>query len=233
MPGRLLDLKLTLIFLDWLKPLKLNLEYHVEKHKVFMQFDDIRVGSLRLPIQADFEETKMEIIPQEKNWLLIMVRAGIASVGYFEEGENIEHKVFRSYMVRKKQGKSQVKYLKTKGKSRAGSRLRLASTTLFFKDINDKVNGYLQKYHIDKIGISCSKTLWPFLFNDKNNLELDNKDPRLIKIPRHVQNPTYESLLDTNRFLTHAELTWEEEFSHLFLPFFETRENNDLEMEDW
>ena len=50
------------------------------------------------------------------------IRVGDAVVPYkvnFEGEELIEHKVFKTYMVRKKQGKSQIKHLKSKGKSKS------------------------------------------------------------------------------------------------------------------
>src|SRR5690606_23855537 len=41
---------------------------------------------------------------------LVMIRAGIAVTGYFHNGVMLDHKVFRAYMVRQQQGKSQIKY---------------------------------------------------------------------------------------------------------------------------
>ena len=63
------------------------------------------------------------------DYLILLLRAnGNAALGYFEEGKILNHKVIRKYMVRKKQGKSQLKHLNSKGKSRAGSRVRLQQT---------------------------------------------------------------------------------------------------------
>ncbi|MEM7036019.1 MAG: hypothetical protein AAF570_03495, partial [Bacteroidota bacterium] len=65
-------------------------------------------------------------------YLMILMQAGHAALGYFEEGEVVHHKVVKKYMVRRKQGKSQVGYLGTRGKSKAGSRVRLANAVRFF-----------------------------------------------------------------------------------------------------
>ena len=70
-----------------------------------------------LPIKEDEQATlclsdysdKITFLP--KPYLLILIQAGYASLGYFEEGELIHHKAITSYMVRKKQGKAQLKHL--------------------------------------------------------------------------------------------------------------------------
>ena len=49
-------------------------------------------------------------------------------------------------MVRKKRGVSQIKHLKTKGKSRAGSRVRLAETEEFFENINGRLQDYFEEH---------------------------------------------------------------------------------------
>lgn len=131
-------------------------------------------------------------------------------MGYFEDGENLHHKVFRSYMVRKKQGKSQIKHLKTKGKSRAGSRVRLGETIEFFENINERLQVYFEEYEIHRIAISCSKILIPYLYNSKVATPFDKHDERLYKIPKHMHTPIYEVLLDANKFLQKGELIYDE-----------------------
>ena len=130
---------------------------------------------------------------------MVMIRAGIANTGYFHNGELIDHKVFRAYMVRQKQGKSQIKYLKTKGKSRAGSRVRLGESELFFEEINERLNQYAANYPIDHWGISCSKTLWPFFFGASISPPFDKKQENLMSIPFHVQHPDFETLQEIHR----------------------------------
>ncbi|MDN3690216.1 hypothetical protein [Cyclobacterium jeungdonense] len=201
-------------FLDWIKIRAIELEYLPSQHKLNIYKDGIRVGALRLPLHYNWEAETGKIWPKETNWILFMVRAGIAAVGYFENGSNISHNVYRAYMVRKKQGKSQIKYLKTKGKSRAGSRVRLGEAEVFFQEIHEKVTSYLRHHPVDMIGYSCSKTLWPFIFNAGTGIDKD--DPRLYKIPLHVQHPTYETLLQVNETLQAATLEFEEELSDWF-----------------
>lgn len=200
--------------IKWTIEQEMHLEYLPQRHKLTISKAGARIGGLRLPWNFAWDPTSMQAIPEETNWVLFLIRAGIAAVGYFENGTNLSHNVFRAYMVRKKQGKSQIKYLKTKGKSRAGSRVRLGASDLFFKEINEKVSTYLRHYPVDRIGYACSKTLWPFLFLTGSDLQKD--DPRLCKIPKHVQHPTYEILLDTNERLLQATLDVDPAQAHWF-----------------
>ncbi len=156
-------------------------------------------------------------------------------MGYFEDGVSLNHKVFRSYMVRKKQGKSQIKYLKTKGKSRAGSRVRLGETEEFFENINGRLQEYFQQHEIHRIALSCSKTLLPFLFDAKVPTPFDKRDERIFKIPKHVHTPIYEVMMDANRFLNRGELIYEpaqQAFIHQLIPeqaeFLNEEETTDL-----
>ncbi|WP_373521943.1 hypothetical protein [Aquiflexum sp.] len=132
------------------------------------------------------------------NYIILLIKSGIASVALFENTELVDHKVFRAYMVRKKQGKSQIKYLKTKGKSRAGSRVRLQETLDFFEEINLRLISYFDEYRIDLIALNSSKILLPYLFESKSETPFGKKDIRLYKIPKHIATATHENLLDVN-----------------------------------
>jgi hypothetical protein len=148
--------------------------------------------------------------PEQVHYVVLLIQSGSCAMGYFENGVNLDHKVFRAYMVRKKQGKSQIKYLKTKGKSRAGSRVRLAETVEFFENINERLQEYFTGHPVDRIALSCSKTLLPYLFDSKVATPFDKRDARLFKIPRHIHTPIYEVLLDTHKFLLKGELIYQE-----------------------
>lgn len=175
--------------------------------------------------------------PEDRShYVLVLIRSGIASVGYFEDGENMDHKVFRAYMVRKKQGKSQIKYLKTKGKSRAGSRVRLAETLVFFEEINQKLNAYFNAFRVDRIGLSCPKTLIPFVFGSKIPTPFRKDDPRILNIPKHIHHPSYEALLEINRYLLMGELKYGETGIDLFENFIQAvteKIDPPEEDEDW
>ncbi|WP_234364336.1 hypothetical protein [Lunatibacter salilacus] len=188
-------------------------EYQPEKHQIEYTLPGGERLFVRLPIQVAFPYRPIHQDNMLYQHIIILIESGLAAVGYFENGENIDHKVFRAYMVRKKQGKSQIKYLKTKGKSRAGSRVRLAETMEFFTSIRERVNSYIDTNRIDRIAISCSLTLWPYFFGGKGDLLFSKNDPRVYKVPMHVPDCTYDNLLKVNDFLMQGELKYSPEIN--------------------
>lgn len=201
--------------LRFLRTHPLELKYLRNKNQLVFDQEGSTILTFRLPISLPSTDILDEIPEDRANYVLLMIRSGIASVGYFEDGENIDHKVFRAYMVRKKQGVSQIKYLKTKGKSRAGSRVRLAETREFFEGINGRLNDYFKKYHVDRIGISCPITLIPYLYGSKLPTPFAKDDPRIFRIPKHVQHPTFDALMEVNGYLLKGEIKYNAEGEEL------------------
>lgn len=208
--NRYLPRDTSLQLLKKIRSSSLPYTYDQEKHRIIILDESGNEQvHFRLPIvlppptDSPYPENK------EVNYVILLIQSGNCSLGYFEDGINLDHKVYRSYMVRKKQGKSQIKYLKTKGKSRAGSRVRLGEAIEFFENINGRLREYFQDHEIHRIAISCSKTLIPYLFNSNIAIPFDKHDPRLFKIPRHVHTPIYEVMLDINKFLIKGELIYE------------------------
>ena len=114
-------------------------------------------------------------------------------------------------MVRKKQGKAQIKHLQTKGKSRLGSRIRLQNTVLFFEKINAKLKEWHQKSAIfdkvERIGQSGSPDLWHLFYTSKEEAPFQKDDVRLRKIPLTVHIPNFEELQRVNLWVNRGELT--------------------------
>lgn len=237
MDFEILDDERTVSFFNYLKSKGLDLVYFPKKRKIkFLNDSGEPLFSIRLAIHFKFDTNKKELFLEEfSNCLLILIRSGMASVGMVQNGDLLHHKVFRAYMVRKKQGKSQVKYLKTKGKSRAGSRIRLSATLEFFEDISKRVNEHLEEYAVDQIGLSCSETLIPYFFNANERLNLYKKDPRIFKIPKHIGAPTLEMLYSVKKFLENNELLIMEDGKPLFQSFMEERKGpvDEEDSEDW
>lgn len=207
--------------LEFLKAGSIPFDYVRKKNQLVFEKGGSTLAKIRLPISLNSPESYYKSPDDRANYVLIMIRSGVASAGYFEDGENIDHRVFRAYMVRKKQGMSQLKYLKTKGKSRAGSRVRLADTLDFFEKINGRLNEYFESFHVDRIGMSCPVTLIPYFYGSKTPTPFRKEDPRIFKIPKHVQNPTYESLLDVNNYLLKGEISYAAEGKELIDLFLE------------
>jgi hypothetical protein len=197
---------------DLVRRLKENgVEFSIDQEKHRLIFKDPSENELFLRLPLNFTLTDFSQAPL--HYVILLIQSGHCSLGYFENERNRDHKVFKSYMVRMKQGFSQVKYLKTKGKSRAGSRVRLGETAEFFENINSRLQEYFSNYHIDKIAISCPKILIPFLYGSKGSCPFDKNDPRLFKIPKHIHTPGYEILLNAQRYLLSGELIFQEEQS--------------------
>ncbi|MCK5076973.1 MAG: hypothetical protein KAR38_11390 [Calditrichia bacterium] len=204
--------------IDFLLTLKGNkdyyLEFHEKKQKIFIfNKNNKKQYEIRLPLPfpslKDYENLDNYIADVDEippAYYIVLIQAGNSSIGYFEEGEVIYHKVIRKYMVRKKQGKAQITYLNKKGKSRAGSRIRLRETMEFFEEINDKLNEWERTGDAEKILYSCPAKLWGMLFNSKIPPPFDKKDERLIKIPMDVNVPNFEELLRVNEFALCGEV---------------------------
>lgn len=182
--------------------------YDYPKHRIILENEEGQeIVSFRLPITVAAPDQPSYQHPL--HYIILLIQSGSCALGYFEGEDNLDHKVFRSYMVRKKQGKSQIKYLKTKGKSRAGSRVRLGETIEFFENINERLQSYFEEYDVHRIAFSCSTTLIPYLFGSKIPTPFDKRDERIFKIPRHIHTPIYEVLMDTQKFLRKGELIYQ------------------------
>ncbi len=191
-----------------------DLVYSSVKHRYTLQNQNgTSMAFFRLPI--NFQITSGQFEQEEELFIIVLIQSGSCALGVFQADQVLDHKVIKSYMVRKKQGKSQVKYLNKKGKSRAGSRVRLSNTLDFFDAINERLTDYLDEFEIEKIAMSCSKSLIPYLHNGKISCPFDKKDERLYKIPKHIVVPNFEVLLSTHEFLLTSEITFEDEYREL------------------
>ena len=196
-------------------------QYDIEKHAFYYENDEDQF-QVRLPITLALKNDTIDEAHVVK-YLMLLVQTGSSAIGVFKGEECLEHKVLSAYMVRKKQGKSQIKHLKTKGKSRAGSRVRLAKTLEFFENINERITRHIDENEFDRIAFSCSKILMPFLYGSKIPTPFEKKDPKIYRIPKHLHQPNFEVMLGMQRFLNMGELIFDplafpevkEEINHL------------------
>ena len=132
--------------------------------------------------------------------LIVLIQVGACAMGVFEGEEVLAHKAFKKYMKRHKQGRSQLDFAKSRGKSRAGSRIRLANAVRFFEEINERLTQWEAAYAPQRLLYSCAAPLWGALFQSRVSPPFDRKDLRLVKIPRDVRVPDHEELLRIQRF---------------------------------
>ncbi len=183
------------------------------KHKLLIFLNEEKIADflfpLPLPILSDNLQEYISIHFDEiPNYVIYIIQAGSCALGYFEKEKLIEHKVFKTYMVRKKQGKNQIKHLKSKGKSKAGSRIRLSNTIHFFEQINKRLQEYFESYYIDKVVYTCPKNMISLFYESKVSPPFNKTDKRLIKIPIDTQQPSFEELLNINKKICSGKLTF-------------------------
>lgn len=156
--------------------------------------------------QQEITQEELDKLEDCPDYLILLIQAGNAALAYYEEGELQNHKVIRRYMVRKKQGKSQLKHLESKGKSRLGSRIRLAETIEFFEEINQKISDWEVIEQVDYIFYHSSILLWNKIFESKVSSVFEKEDERIHKLPLDIQTPVFEEIIQVQNFLTIGKL---------------------------
>lgn len=224
---------LTEDFINLSKKMNLDISYLKEKHQILIEGSWDWLAKIYLPWNLEFDNKAGFSLKENFHFALVMIRAGQAVVGHSHDGVLLDHKVFRAYMVRQKQGKSQIKYLKTKGKSRAGSRIRLGETERFFKEINERLTEYSSNFPIDIWGISCGKTLWPFYFKSETAPPFLQNQENLINIPFHIAQASLESLENVKTQLGKFHLLLSEKGKEIFSELGFTKIDEETESDNW
>jgi len=205
-----------------------EIRYLPEKHQLLIENKVSWLAKLFLPWTMTWLPEGKFQVQEDVHYCLTLVRAGQASLGYFHQGKLLDHKVFRGYLVRQKQGKSQFKYLKTKGKSRAGSRIRLEETLVFFKEINERLQVYAKQYPLNFWGLGCAKTMWPLLFDGEVKPPFSSKSAELIELPYPFTKGSYEELQELELRLQQFHLL----LSPLAEPLIQLQQADDPEADD-
>ena len=196
---------------EFLVSKSLETAYESKKHLLeFWDKDANRVAFIRLPlvceVQNDFELLELD----NSVVVYLTIESGNAALCVMEGDELIYHTTFSAYMVRKKQGFSQVKYLNKKGKSRAGSRVRLAATEEFFNEINSKLCEVFDEIEVDKIALDCNKTLMPYFYSADELPPWTKTDERIYKIPLHIDQSNHVNLVNAIRVLSKPRLFFQD-----------------------
>lgn len=197
----------------------LRLETHIPKQMITVRHPDgEKQFDFRLPLPCPplpEDPTQLAayaslLTEEPPPYTIALVQAGAAALGYFEEGELWVHKTIKKYMKRQKQGKAQLNYLNTRGKSKAGSRIRLANTVSFFEEINERLAGWEKQHPPERILYSCTARIWGMMFQSKIAPPFKKKDPRLVRIPRDVHIPSHEEMLRINTLSCCGWRSWPE-----------------------
>ena len=220
----------TIALVEQAKSLDFELGYEPKKHQLIIEKNGQWQSKIYLSWLYDWDHEKGIQVKSDPHFALALIKAGQAAVGYFHQGALIDHRVFRAYMVRQKQGKSQIKHLKTKGKSRAGSRIRLGETERFFEEINERLTTYETDFPIDFWGVACGKTLWPFWFDSKTPPPFSSQNSNLIELPFHVRQASFEELAQAGKLLSQFHIIFSS--GHQSLSISKPQEQEE-DLEDW
>lgn len=164
---------------------------------------------LQMPLLQDdphaFQERARDALGRH---VVLLVQAGASALGYWDDDECLAHKVIKRYVVRGK-GRAQSTHLKTKGKSRYGSRLRLQNWTRQLVETNEKLVDWFEQWgEPEQILVSCPVRTWPELYEVDPQPPFAKDDPRRRKIPLHVHVPDFEELQRVRSRLGRGRLTW-------------------------
>ena len=200
-----------------------HFSYDFAKHIIELQNGEgEKLGFLRLPLHLSID-SHLNILENENEVLYLSIESGNAAIILMQGKKQIYHTTFGAYMTRKKQGFSQIKYLKKKGKSRAGSRVRLAAGIEFFEKINEKTTELSDNYDFKRIALNCSTTLIPFLFQSKTPPPFEKKDSRLYKIPLHIPQSNFTNLEATIKKLLAPTLFYDSKLEEELAKSFEIK----------
>ncbi len=185
----------------------------LEPKRRFFENETVRVRPpLVFPLPTDCGSLSdyLEAIPSEPaRHCLILMQAGAVTLGRFAGAEPLAKKSLKRYVVRGK-GRAQPAYLKTKGKSRYGSRLRLANARRLLVETNEKLHEWETEFGpADWIYYSCPVRLWPSLWEATPAPPFDRAGP-LVRIPLDLPRPTVDVLLRTYRSLEYGRIETKE-----------------------
>lgn len=133
-------------------------------------------------------------------YCVLLMQAGAASIGVFDGNGALATKSLKRYVVRGK-GHAQGTHLKTKGKSRYGSRLRLQNTRLMYGEVHAKLADYRERFGAPELAfVSAPERLWSD-FTGFGEWPAFGDSTRILGVPHDVPVPVTDVLLDVERRL--------------------------------
>lgn len=167
---------------------RLSSEYAVEEDERRLRFlQNERCVAHFYPPLLKWDAGKGQL--ESGTYMVLIIQAGATAVGVWDGSLLVAHKVIKKYVKRGK-GKAQTTYLKTRGKSRYGSRLRLQNAQAHLVETVDRVDMWCDQYAVKKLFYNCPVRLWSEF--DKTFEGLHGVER--IKVPRDVRTPNHEEL---------------------------------------
>jgi hypothetical protein len=168
---------------------------------------------LRVPLAAPRVEpgeavrAYLERLPGEpERQLVLLLQAGAFAIGCWHGDDLLHHKAVRKYVVRGC-GKAQPTHLKTRGKSRYGSRLRLQNWRSLLRECNHRLVDLDQRFGaFDRLFFAVPVRARSELFAAEPPPPFARDDARLLRIPMHVHRPDHAELLRVRAWLVRGRL---------------------------
>lgn len=135
---------------------------------------------------------------------VVLVQAGRSALGLWSDDELLAHKVITKYVVRGK-GRAQPLHLKTRGKSRYGSRLRLRNAELQLVETNEKLRAWADAFgEFDLTFASVPTRTLPEWFAADPPPPFDRES--IEPVPLHVHAPDFAELKRVRWALAHGRV---------------------------
>lgn len=138
---------------------------------------------------------------------LLLLQAGATAIGWWDEDEVVRHRARKRYVVRGS-GKAQPRHLRTKGKSRYGSRLRLQNWQRLLVDANATLREWWEELGTpEQVFWSVPKRAWVDLAEAGAGPPFERDGAGVRRIPLHVHVPDYAELQRIRRLLARGRLS--------------------------
>lgn len=132
---------------------------------------------------------------------LLLLRAGASALGVWHGHELLRHKAFKRYVVRGS-GKAQPTHLKTKGKSRYGSRLRLQNWERLLGETSERLHTWWREIGPPaRMFVAMPVRLRAEFAAADPAPPFGMDDPLVRAVPFHVHEPDHAELLRVHGLL--------------------------------
>lgn len=136
---------------------------------------------------------------------VVLLQAGASAAGYFVDGDPVATKSSKRYVIRGN-GRAQPAFLKTKGKSRYGSRLRLQNARRMVGETNEKLAQFWDEHGPpERIFVNAPARMWTDLFLGKPAPPFGSDQP-IVRIPLDLPRPTTATVLRAYTSLGYGKL---------------------------
>ncbi len=142
--------------------------------------------------------------------IVLLARAGAVAWGIWDDDRLVRHKVDKRYVVRGT-GRAQPTHLKSKGKSRYGSRLRLMNHRALLEDTSAKLHALWREHGpADRVYVGCPVRLWAEFASAGAGLPL-GFDERILRLPFDFGAPGFDELIRVRARLTTGEIVFRDD----------------------